>query len=103
MATQSTVFAKINDISSVYATIQVPQDKMKDVTIGQAATITIDGSDNTYNGIMQNMDLLADTSSRVFNCKIKIDSNGDKTLLPGVYGKVNLSSNEKAKSYNWRD
>src|SRR5471030_2404 len=97
MATQSTVFAKINDISSVYATIQVPQDKMKDVTIGQAATITIDGSDKTYNGTVQNMDLSGDTSSRAYNCKIKIDSNGDKTLLPGAYGKVNLSSDEKAK------
>ena len=42
------------------------------------------------------MDLSADASSRVFNCKIKIDSNGDKSLLPGVYGKVSLSSSETA-------
>ncbi len=96
MATQSTVFAKINDISSVYATIQVPQDKVNNVTIGQAATIAIDGSDKTYNGTVENMDLSADTSSRILNCKIKIDSNGDKSLLPGFYGKVNLSSDEKA-------
>ena len=96
MASQSTAFAKVNDISSVYATIQVPQDKINGVTIGQAATITIDGNDNTYNGTVQNMDLSADASSRVFNCKIKIDSNGDKSLLPGVYGKVSLSSSETA-------
>jgi RND family efflux transporter MFP subunit len=96
MASLSTTLAKVNDISSVYATIQLPQDKVNSAKIGQAATITIDGSDKTYNGTVETMDLSADTSSRVLNCKIKIDSNGDKSLLPGFYGKVNLSSDEKA-------
>ena len=42
------------------------------------------------------MDLSADTTSRVFNCKVKID-NSDKSLLPGVYAKVELDSDEKTK------
>ena len=84
----------INDISSVYATIQVPQEKISGVKIGQAATVTVDGSDTTYNGTVQNMDLSADTTSRVFNCKVKID-NSDKSLLPGVYAKVDLVSDQK--------
>lgn len=94
MATQSTVFAKVNDISSVYATIQVPQEKINTVNIGQTATVTVDGNDATYNGTVQSKELSADTTSRVFNCKIKID-NSDKSLLPGVYAKVNLVSDEK--------
>jgi len=94
MATQSTVLAKINDISSVYATIQVPQEEINSVTIGQAATIIVDGIDTPYNGTVQSKELSADTTSRVFNCKIKID-NSDKSLLPGIYAKVNLISNEK--------
>jgi len=94
MATQSTVFAKINDISSVYATIQVPQEKINSVKLGQSATITVDGSDTPYNGTVQSKELSADTTSRVFNCKIKID-NSDKSLLPGIYSKVNLISDEK--------
>ncbi|EKQ52216.1 MULTISPECIES: efflux RND transporter periplasmic adaptor subunit [unclassified Clostridium] len=94
MATQGGVLSKINDISSVYATIQVPQDKVNSVKIGQAATIKVDGSDRTYDGTVQNMDLSADTTSRVFNCKIKID-NSDKSLLPGTYGKVTLVSDQK--------
>lgn len=96
MASPGTVLAKVNDISSVYATIQVPQEKISSLKIGQAATVTVDGIDKTYDGVIQNMDLSADTSSRVFNCKIKID-NGDKSLLPGIFGKVQLISEQKTE------
>lgn len=96
MASSGTALAKVNDISSVYATIQVPQEKISYVKIGQAATVTIDGIDKTYDGIMQTMDSSADASARVFNCKIKID-NSDKTLYPGVYAKAELISSEKTK------
>ena len=96
MASQGIALAKVNDISSVYATIQVPQEKINGVKIGQAATITVDGSDKTYNGTVQNIDLSANTTSRVFNCKVKID-NSDKLLLPGVYAKVDLLSSEKTE------
>ncbi|OOM16062.1 efflux RND transporter periplasmic adaptor subunit [Clostridium saccharobutylicum] len=93
MASQGSVLAKINDISSVYATIQVPQEKINSVKIGQTATITVDGSDKTYDGTMKNMDLSADATSRVFNCKVQIE-NSDKSLHPGVYGQVQLLSEE---------
>ncbi|NRZ12936.1 RND family efflux transporter MFP subunit [Clostridium beijerinckii] len=42
------------------------------------------------------MDSAADATTRVFNCKVKID-NGDKSLLPGIFGKVQLISEEKAQ------
>lgn len=94
MTSQNTALAKVNDISSVYATIQVPQEKINSVSIGQTATVTVDGSDTTYNGAIENKELSADTTSRIFNCKVKID-NSDKSLLPGIYAKVNLISAEK--------
>jgi len=96
MVSQGAALAKVNDISSVYATIQIPQEKISGAKIGQAATVTIEGNDKTYNGTIQTMDLSADTSSRVFNCKIKID-NGDKSLLPGIFGKVQLISEQKTE------
>ena len=40
------------------------------------------------------MDSIADSTSRVFNCKVKID-NSDKSLSPGTYGKVTLVSDQK--------
>ncbi|AVK46620.1 efflux transporter periplasmic adaptor subunit [Clostridium sp. MF28] len=96
MASQGAALAKVNDISSVYATIQVPQEKITGVKIGQAATITVDGNDKTYDGTIEAMDSAADVTTRVFNCKVKID-NGDKSLLPGIFGKVQLISEEKAQ------
>lgn len=96
MVSQGTALATVNNISSVYAKIQVPEDKITSVKVRQAATVKVDGSDSTYNGIVQNIDLSADTSARVFNCKIKID-NSDKTLYPGVFAKVDLISDEKTE------
>jgi RND family efflux transporter MFP subunit len=96
MATPGTVLGKINDISSVYAIIQVPQEKISGLSIGQPATISVDGSDKTYNGTIQTMDSAADTITRVFNCKIKID-NSDKSLLPGIFGKVQLISEQNTE------
>ena len=96
LASVGSALATVNDISSVYATIQVPQEKISDVKIGQAATVTVDGSDKTYTGTIQNMDSSADTTSRVFNCKVKID-NSDKSLLPGIYAKVNIVSDQKTE------
>ncbi len=96
MASPGAALAKVNDISSVYATIQVPQEKISGVKTGQAATVTIEGIDKTYDGIMQTIDSSADASARVFNCKIKID-NSDKTLYPGVYAKAELISSEKTQ------
>lgn len=96
MVSPGTALATINNISAVYAKIQVPEDKINSIEIGQAATVTIDGIDTTYNGIVQNIDLSVDTSARVFNCKIKID-NSDKTLYPGVFAKVDLISSDKTQ------
>ena len=96
MASPGTALAKVNDISSIYAIIQIPQDKISNVKIGQAATITVEGSDKTYDGTVQNIDSSADVTARVFNCKIKID-NSDKTLYPGVYAKAELISTEKTQ------
>jgi RND family efflux transporter, MFP subunit len=96
MASAGTALAKVNNISSLYATIQIPQDKINNVKIGQPASVTLEGSDKTYTGIVKNIDLSADTTTRVFNCKINID-NTDNMLHPGVFTKVELISDQKTQ------
>lgn len=96
MVSPGGALAKVNDISSVYATIQVPQEKISSIKAGQAATVKIEGNDKAYDGAIQNIEALADTTTRVFNCKIKID-NSDKSLYPGVYAKAELLSSEKTQ------
>lgn len=96
MASAGTALAKVNNISSLYATIQIPQDKINNIKIGQPATVTLEGSDKTYSGTVQNIDLSADTTARVFNCKIKVD-NTDNMLHPGVFAKVEVISDQKTE------
>lgn len=99
VASQGTALAYVNDISSVYATIQVPQEKINSIKEGQGATIIVDGNDKTYDGIVQSIDLSADVTARVFTCKIKID-NSDKSLYPGVYSQVELLTSNTTKVIN---
>ncbi len=96
MASPGAVLAKINDISSIYAVIQVPQDKISSIKIGQEAEITVNGSEEPLKGTVQNMDSTADAAARIFTCKIKFE-NSSKALLPGTYAKVKVLNGQKAQ------
>ncbi|WP_394871087.1 efflux RND transporter periplasmic adaptor subunit [Clostridium butyricum] len=93
---QGAVLAKINDISYVFATIQVPQEKINDMKVGKLAEVTLEDNNTVHNGTLDSVDLSGDSTLRVFNCKIKIENN-DKELLPGEYAKVNFSDTENNK------
>lgn len=90
---QGAVLAKINDISYVFATIQVPQEKINDIKVGKPAEVTLEDNNTVHNGTLDSIDLSGDSTLRVFNCKIKIE-NSNKELLPGEYAKVNFSNTE---------
>lgn len=93
MASSNTALAMVNDISSVYATIQIPQEKINTAKIGQETKVSIAGNDQAYDGNIEYIDATADPTSRVFNCKIKL-TNSDKSLFPGIYGKVTLINDQ---------
>ncbi|MDU1604109.1 MAG: efflux RND transporter periplasmic adaptor subunit [Clostridium sp.] len=90
---QGAVLAKINDISYVFATIQVPQEKINDIEVGKPAEVTLEDNNTVHNGTLDSIDLSGDSTLRVFNCKIKME-NSKKELLPGEYAKVNFSNTE---------
>ena len=90
---QGAVLAKINDISYVFATIQVPQEKINDIEVGKPAEVTLEDNNTVHNGTLDSIDLSGDSTLRVFNCKIKME-NSNKELLPGEYAKVNFSNTE---------
>jgi len=90
---QGAVLAKINDISYVFATIQVPQEKINDIEVGKLAEVTLEDNNTVHNGTLDSIDLSGDSTLRVFNCKIKME-NSKKELLPGEYAKVNFSNTE---------
>lgn len=96
MASPGTVLAKVNNTSSVYAVIQVEQENIKNIQIGQKASVKINGGDDkTYEGVINRIDASADPNARVFSCKILLD-NKDNSLHPGVFAKAQILSSEKA-------
>lgn len=88
-------FGKVKNISPIYAVIAVPQSDLSSVKIGQTVKVMV-GGDNSkeYDGVVKRIELSADTTSRVFECKIEL-SNQDQPLKPGMYGTVNIVGGQK--------
>lgn len=90
-----TVLAKVKNISAVNAVIQVKQSDAKYITVGQKAQVKLDDNNSTvYEGIVKSMDVSADPSARVFNCKVQID-NPNQDLHPGVFANVEIDTGQK--------
>lgn len=95
MASPGGALAKVKDISSVYAVIQVEQDKVNDIKLGQKAVIELTSNPNiTYEGIVKSINVAANSQARVFECKVLIE-NKDRTLYPGTFAMVEFISEQK--------
>jgi len=73
----------IGDISNVYAEIGVTDEAVNQITKGQQAEIYIYGLNETVTGVVDEINSLADTTTRTFPVKIRID-NTDGKLKPGM-------------------
>ncbi|WP_246615393.1 efflux RND transporter periplasmic adaptor subunit [Clostridium thailandense] len=93
-----TTLGKVKNISSINAVIQVKDSDLSYIKVGGKATLKLDGENaKEYEGTIQNIDAVADSSSRVFTCKIAIDNkNGE--LKPGVFGNVEIETGNTKKS-----
>lgn len=93
-----TELAQIENISSVYAVIQVNQTDAKYIKAGQQAQVKLGESNSTtYEGAVNSIDVSADPSARVFNCKVLIN-NPDQALHPGVFAQVNIPIDQNQKT-----
>ena len=87
----------VQDISSVYAVINVEQKNLGAVKEGQKAQITIDAyPDKTFEGAVEVMNPEAGSTSRMFRTKIKL-ANSDGELKPGMFADVRLLTGESVK------
>jgi len=90
-----TELAKVKNVSSVYATIQVGQIDAKYIAVGQKAQVKLGQNDSTvYEGVVKMMNVSADTSARVFNCKVQIN-NPNQDLHPGTFANVEIATDQK--------
>jgi len=92
-----TVMAKVKNISSVNAVIQVKQSDANYISVGQKAQVKFDENNPTvYEGVVKSIDVAANPSARVFDCKVQI-SNQEQSLHPGIFARVEIGSGQNKK------
>lgn len=90
--------ALIYDMSSLCFTLNVDELDVKNISVGQAVTITADACEGTvYNGIVENVSISGTTSNGVTTYPVKVRINDfDDYLLPGmnIEAEITVSSAE---------
>jgi len=91
VTTDSSVI-RIADISKIKCSINIPENKLKDVKDGMIAEITCDTfPGEKFEGTVSVVNTFIDTSSHTFQTDIIIDNVAqDYKLLPGMFAKVFL-------------
>jgi len=85
---------KVKNISPINAVIEVGQDDLSSVKVGQAAKVKVGTKE--YDGAVKTIEASADPNVRVFKCKIEVP-NQEQSLKPGMYANVDITSNQKAE------
>ena len=88
----STPLLVVEDISSVYAVVDIEQDDLPAVRPGLAAKVTADAfGDRVFAGTVEQINPVGDATSRVFETKIRV-ANGLHLLQPGMFVKVEITT-----------
>ncbi|MCO1603076.1 efflux RND transporter periplasmic adaptor subunit [Desulfosporosinus nitroreducens] len=88
---------KVKTISPIYAVIEVDQNDISSLKVGQSAKVKVGSTDiKYYDGIIKTLEASADATSRVFKCKVEV-ANLDQTLKPGIYASVNIVGDQTSE------
>jgi RND family efflux transporter MFP subunit len=88
----STPLLVVEDISSVYAVVDIEQGDLPAVRPGLAAKVTADAYDGrVFDGTVEQINPVGDAASRVFATKIRV-ANGSGLLQPGMFVKVEIAT-----------
>lgn len=80
----------IGNINSVYVEVGVSDKYINSIKQGQSANIYVYGTNKEYTGTVEEIGSLADSTTRTFNIKIRVDNpNGE--IRPGMIAKANLN------------
>ncbi len=88
----------IGDISSVWAEIGVTDETVNKLQKGQQAQVYVYGLNEYVTGVVDEINSLADTTTRTFPVKIKID-NADGTLKPGMVCRAEIAMDNVASIF----
>ncbi|MBM7856145.1 RND family efflux transporter MFP subunit [Desulfohalotomaculum tongense] len=87
----------VEDISSVYAVVNIEQKYLADIKPGLPAEVTVDAyGDRKFKGQVAVINPSVNKSARVFETKIKVE-NKDHLLRPGMFAQVVLKIGKPEK------
>lgn len=90
MVEAGTPLMTVQDLSSIYVVVNVNQDDINKITVGQKVSVTADAfADKTFNGTVEIMNPVADSASRSFQVKMLVE-NSDALLKPGMFAKSQI-------------
>ncbi|NLI13498.1 efflux RND transporter periplasmic adaptor subunit [Pelotomaculum propionicicum] len=82
------------DISSVYAEFSIPESEISRLAQGQKIKVRVASvSVEPFEGTLTNLAPAADSSSKTFSARIKIENSAQK-LKPGMFAEVELATEE---------
>jgi len=85
-----TVIAKVKNTTTIKTTMQLMQDDLEKVAVGQVVTFKPDRSgDTAYKGMVKNIASSADSRTRGFECLVEID-NSDGRINSGTFGLIEI-------------
>ncbi len=82
--------AKVKNLSILAAVIQIPQEDIARIKIGQKAQVRLIGNNSIYDGTVSYISPTANAASRTFQCKVEVP-NKDSLLKSGVYAQVDIN------------
>lgn len=90
LASPSTIVLNLQELSTVWVNVPVPQEQIAQVTDGQTATVTVDNyPGRNFTGRIFEIDPSGDPTSRVFTIRLSI-ANPGALLKPGMFARVSL-------------
>jgi multidrug efflux pump subunit AcrA (membrane-fusion protein) len=94
-STPDTPIIYIADIHKVKVELDIPEDKIQDICLGQRAEIRVDGyPDEVFQGQVSLIRPLINSQTRTFTVKLDVP-NPDYRLKPGMYARVKITLMEK--------
>lgn len=87
-----TTLMSVQDISEVYAIVNIEQKDLGKVAVGQAADVTVDTyAGQVFHGTLDSINPEAGSANRMFSTKIKL-ANPDGLLKAGMFVKAQLAT-----------
>jgi len=95
IATPGQSIISVQVLSTVWATIGIPEDMNELVNIGLPATLRLDAFPGTvFNGKVTERNSSADPQNRQIRVRVTLDNTNNK-IKPGMYGRVSIVTNQQ--------